>query len=127
MTLTNGSTLQGPENIETRLFINNEFVSAKSGKKFDVINPATEEITASVHEARENDVDLAVAAAKTAFPAWSKLGGFEKAKFLYKLADLYEASNSELSRLEAVSMGKPVSSYSGSILIHVDVSVLMIL
>jgi aldehyde dehydrogenase (NAD+) len=37
-----------PENIETRLFIGNEFVKAKSGKTFNVINPTTEKLTATV-------------------------------------------------------------------------------
>jgi len=46
--------------IETRLFINNEFTNSISGKTFDTINPATEEIICSVQEADSADVDIAV-------------------------------------------------------------------
>lgn len=105
------ATYEVPE-IETRLFINNEFVPSKSGTKFDVINPATEQVTTSVYEALAEDTNLAVKAAKTAFPAWAALSGFQRAAYFYKLADLLEQSNSELAKLEAVSMGKPVGVYS---------------
>jgi aldehyde dehydrogenase (NAD+) len=113
-TLKNNSSsgLQGPTEIETRLFINGDFRPSKSGKTLEIINPATESVSASVYEAEEADVNAAVAAAKVAFPGWSARGGFDRASFLYKLADLYESSNSELARLEAISMGKPVGKYS---------------
>ncbi|KIW78586.1 hypothetical protein Z517_08424 [Fonsecaea pedrosoi CBS 271.37] len=108
--LKNGASY--PSNIETRLFINNDFVPSQSGKKFDVVNPATEKVTASVSEADGADVDAAVRAAKTAFPAWSALSGFQRAAYFYKLADLVESSNGEFAKLEAVSMGKPVGKYT---------------
>lgn len=112
---TNGggpSDGHGGDEIETRLFINNEFVKAQSGKKFSVTDPTTEEITAWVHEANEADIELAVQAATRALPTWSAVGGFEKAAFLYRLADLYEKHNGALAKLEARCMGKPVSKYS---------------
>lgn len=103
---------EGPTNIETRLFINGEFVPSKSGKSFDVINPATEKLTASPFEAGAEDVDLAVEAAKAALPAWSEMGGFARARYFYKLADLVEKANNEFGKLEAVSMGRPIATYS---------------
>lgn len=42
----------------TKLFIDNEFVEAKSGKKFSTINPSTEEIIAEVYLAGKEDVKL---------------------------------------------------------------------
>jgi acyl-CoA reductase-like NAD-dependent aldehyde dehydrogenase len=45
---------------ETRLFINNEFVPSVSGKTFDTVNPATEQVICSVYEAEAADVDKAV-------------------------------------------------------------------
>lgn len=112
--------VQAPKEIETRLFINGEFVPSKSGKNFDVVNPATEQISASVYEAELDDVNAAVAAAKAAFPPWSERGGFDRASFLYKLADLYETNNDELAKLEAISMGKPVGKYSQYLRIHLQ-------
>lgn len=46
--------------LETRLFINNEFVNSVSGKTFNTINPATEEVICAVQEADAADVDKAV-------------------------------------------------------------------
>ncbi|KAI8311966.1 Aldehyde dehydrogenase [Colletotrichum sp. SAR11_240] len=96
--------------IETRLFINGEFVPSRSGKTFDVYNPATEQKTASVLEADVEDVNDAVAAAKAAFPAWSDLAATERGAFLFKLADSMEKHFAEMSYLDAISMGKPVDS-----------------
>ena len=48
-------------------FINNEWVKGVDGKTFEVINPSTEKVICSVHEATEKDVDIAVAAARKAF------------------------------------------------------------
>jgi aldehyde dehydrogenase (NAD+) len=112
MSASNGNKeLEGPKDIETRLFINGEFVPSRAGKTFDVVNPATEKVTASPYEGTAEDVDLAVDAAKAAFPAWSELGAFARAEFFYKLADLVEKINPELAKLEAVSMGRPISQY----------------
>ncbi|KAG9573297.1 hypothetical protein KCV04_g24670, partial [Aureobasidium melanogenum] len=65
--------------IETRLFINNEFVESISGKKFDVFNPYSEEKVASVYEALPEDVDRAVEAAEAALPAWEEMGAIARA------------------------------------------------
>ena len=46
--------------LETRLFINNEFVNSESGKTFTTVNPATEEAICNVQEANEADVNKAV-------------------------------------------------------------------
>lgn len=103
------------ENIETRLFINGEFVPSLSGSKFDLYNPATEELSASVYEAGPEDVDRAVAAAKAAFPAWSETGALQRAQLLEKWADRLEACADEMAYLDAICMGKP--AYSDSKLI----------
>lgn len=64
-----------------------------------------------MHEASEQDTDAAVAAAKAAFPAWSALSPAERGAYSKKLAVLLHQSGKELSQLEAISMGRPVSSY----------------
>jgi aldehyde dehydrogenase (NAD+) len=92
--------------IETRLFINGNFVDGHSGKKFPVYNPTTEEVTAEVFEADEIDVNQAVAAAKNAFPAWSKSPPQFKTGLLKKLAEFIRRDADELGYLEAVSMGR---------------------
>lgn len=93
--------------IEDRLFIDGEFVPSISGKKFDLYDPASEKLVASVYEAGAEDVDVAVAAAKAAFPAWSALSAAERGGYLYKLADAIEKNINELGYVEAITMGKP--------------------
>ncbi|EXJ92204.1 hypothetical protein A1O3_00754 [Capronia epimyces CBS 606.96] len=96
-----------PKHIEDRLFINGEFVPSISGKRFDIVNPATEKFAASVYEAGAEDVDVAVKAAQEAFPAWSALSAAERGGYLNKLADAIENNLDEIGYLEAISMGKP--------------------
>ncbi|MGY0692208.1 aldehyde dehydrogenase family protein [Virgibacillus sp. FSP13] len=93
------------------LYINGEFVPAISGKKFDVYNPATEEVLAQVSEAQEEDVDKAVKAARKAFEdgEWPKLSTAERSHLIYKLADLIEQNREELAQLEALDNGKQYS------------------
>lgn len=52
-----------------------------------------------------------MAAARAAFPAWSRLAPTERGKYLKKLSTLILEAQSELAQLEAFSMGKPVSIY----------------
>ncbi|KAF4458118.1 Aldehyde dehydrogenase [Fusarium albosuccineum] len=90
---------------EDRLFINGEFVSSNFGRKFDVTNPTTEEVIASVYEADSQDVDIAVQAAKVAFPAWAALSAETRCNYLIKLAEEVEQHVEQLTRLEAITMG----------------------
>jgi hypothetical protein len=94
---------------ETRLFIGGEFVEPKSGKTFDIYNPATEELAATVYEAGAEEVDAAVEAAKAAFDGWEGLGALGRTGILLKLADSIEANAEELDYLDAICMGKPIS------------------
>ncbi|KAM0414644.1 hypothetical protein ACHAPT_013515 [Fusarium lateritium] len=61
--------------VETRHFIDGQFVPSKSGKTFVLTNPATGELSANVSEAQAEDVELAVEAASRASKPWSKLPG----------------------------------------------------
>jgi len=91
----------------TQLFINNEWVDAKSGKKFDSINPVTEEKICSVHEAGKEDVDAAVAAGTAAFKTWKKTSGSQRRDLLLKLAQLCEENRDALAEIESLDNGKP--------------------
>lgn len=90
----------------TGLFINNEFVKSKNGKTLDSINPETAEVNATVYCADEEDVDIAVDAARKAFKEWRKLTGVERGKLLYKLADLVEEEKELIASMEAWDSGK---------------------
>ncbi|EYE93125.1 aldehyde dehydrogenase family protein [Aspergillus ruber CBS 135680] len=101
--------------IETRLFIDGEFVPSSDGGKFDIRSPFTGDLVAQVHEAKSVDVDRAVESGKKAFPAWAAMDGSTRRTLMLRLADLVDQNISEFARLEALSMGKPVSSYMDQI------------
>ncbi|EAS30125.1 aldehyde dehydrogenase [Coccidioides immitis RS] len=93
------------------LFINNEFVAAKSGQKITSINPTNEAEIASVHAAGAEDVDIAVKAAKKALkdPSWKELPPTDRGKLMVKLAELVEQHIETLATIEAWDNGKPYS------------------
>jgi len=96
-------------NVQTGLFINNQFVPSISGKKFETVNPANGKVICSVYEADAADVDVAVAAAKEAFKTWKNLASAARGVLIYKLADLMERDRAELAELESIDNGKPAT------------------
>jgi aldehyde dehydrogenase (NAD+) len=94
--------------VRTDLFINNEWRPATSGKRFPVVNPATEEVLADVAAGDAADVDNAVGAAKACFEsaAWRDLSARKRGRILFKAADLLEARLEEFSKLETAQNGK---------------------
>jgi aldehyde dehydrogenase (NAD+) len=96
----------------TRLFIGGEFVDAAEGATFAVRNPHDDGHLADVAEARAEDVDRAVAAARSAFPAWSSAAAAERGRLLLRLADAVEANAEELARLESTDTGHPIRDSS---------------
>jgi acyl-CoA reductase-like NAD-dependent aldehyde dehydrogenase len=96
----------------TRLFIGGEFVDAAEGATFAVRNPHDDGHLADVAEARAEDVDRAVAAARSAFPAWSTAAAAERGRLLLRLADAVEANAEELARLESTDTGHPIRDSS---------------
>lgn len=96
--------------LETRLYINNEFVTAKSGHTLPVTNPTDGSHVGDVQVAGPEDVDAAVAAASAAYKGeWSKFSGAQRMKCLLKFADLLEEHGAEVAHLETISMGNPIS------------------
>ena len=94
---------------EFRMLIGGKLVPAASGKTFPVYNPATGTVIANVPEGDKADVDLAVAAARTAFDdgVWAKVGPSGRGKMLWKMADVIEKNLEELAELESIDNGKP--------------------
>ncbi|TID25499.1 hypothetical protein CANINC_002889 [Pichia inconspicua] len=90
----------------TGLFINNEFVVAKSGKTFKVNNPADESLICEVQQAEAEDVEIAVNAASEAFKSWRFLPPNEKGRLIYKLSDLMDKNRETIARVESLDNGK---------------------
>src|SRR5262245_58701051 len=116
-------TARGPQIHQTQCFIGGQWVPAASGKTFETINPATEEVIAQVAEGDAADVDLAVDAAREAFDRgpWSKMDARERGRLINKLADLIEEEADELAQLETLDNGKPIrESRYGDVPLTID-------
>ncbi|EYE99328.1 aldehyde dehydrogenase family protein [Aspergillus ruber CBS 135680] len=112
LTTPTGLSYQQP----TGLFINNEFVAGSGEGTIDVINPATEQKICAVSEARENDVDKAVAVARKALNGqWKLTTPTERSQYLYKLVTLMEESLEKLAAVESMDNGKAINGARGDI------------
>ena len=92
-----------------QILIGGSWAVASSGETMEVLNPATEESIASVPRCAAEDVDAAVAAARTALPEWLETTPGERAEVLLKLADVIDANAEELAEIESRNVGKPLS------------------
>ena len=98
-----------------KMLIDGKWVDAASGKKFETLNPATGELLATVAEGDAEDINRAVTAARRAFEGpWSKVKPFERQSLLLRLADLVEKNFEELSQLDTLDMGAPISRTRGN-------------
>ncbi|CAJ2500214.1 Uu.00g030670.m01.CDS01 [Anthostomella pinea] len=105
LTAPNGTSWKQP----TGLFINNEFVPAKSGDTLETVNPFDESVIAKVASAGHEDVDAAVSAARAAFKsaAWKGLSTQERGALLWKLGELCDRDKHILATIDAWDNGKP--------------------
>ncbi|RWP42417.1 MAG: aldehyde dehydrogenase [Mesorhizobium sp.] len=93
-----------------KALIDGKTVPARSGRTFASINPATGETLAEVASCGEEDIDLAVAAARHSFEAgvWSRTSPAYRKEVLLRLAQLLRENLHELALLESLDMGKLV-------------------
>jgi aldehyde dehydrogenase (NAD+) len=91
------------------LFIGGKWVKPSSGNYYETFNPSTEAPLAKIAHADQQDVDLAVAAARKAYDeVWSKLSGKERAKYIFRIARLMQERAREFAVIETMDGGKPI-------------------
>jgi acyl-CoA reductase-like NAD-dependent aldehyde dehydrogenase len=100
-----------------KMTISGRQVDSISGGTFEVIDPATAKVLTEVPRATAEDVDAAVAAAKEAYDdrRWSGLRPGKRTEILFKLGELIKRHIPELSQIETLDSGKPVTLASGEI------------
>src|ERR1700679_1619456 len=92
------------------LLIDGQRVPSASGRTFKSINPATEEVIATIAEGNEADVDRAVAAARRAFEgSWRTMRAAERGHILLKWAELLKQHADEIVEIESLDAGKPIA------------------
>jgi aldehyde dehydrogenase (NAD+) len=93
------------------LLIDGRRVPSLSGRTFKSLNPATEQVIATIAEGNEADVDAAVAAARRAFEGpWRTMGAAERGHILFKWAELLKQHADEIVELESLDAGKPIAA-----------------
>ncbi|HSZ94909.1 MAG TPA: aldehyde dehydrogenase family protein, partial [Bradyrhizobium sp.] len=94
-----------------QLLIDGHRVPSSSGRIFQSLNPATEEVIATIAEGNEADVDRAVAAARRAFEGpWRTMRAAERGNLLLKWAELLKRHADEIIEIESLDGGKPISA-----------------
>lgn len=95
--------------IDCRHFINGKYVDSKSGKTFNNINPATEEVLGTVQEGGKEEVDEAVKTARAALKGeWKRMPLKERSQIIRKIGDIILERKAELAELETLDTGKPI-------------------
>jgi betaine-aldehyde dehydrogenase len=92
-------------------FIDGEWTAPADGQTEAVLNPATGEAIAQAPLSTAEDVDRAVAAARSAFETWSQTTPGERSLALLKLADALEERADDLAQIEAANAGKPIQAF----------------
>ncbi len=93
-----------------KLLIDGDWVEAASGKTFETLNPATEEVLAEVAHGQAEDIEKAVKAARRAFAddsPWRRMNASDRGRLIWRISELIEEYAEELAMLESLDNGKP--------------------
>jgi alpha-ketoglutaric semialdehyde dehydrogenase len=106
-------------------FIGGEWVDAASGETFESVSPATGETLGVFPKSTAEDVDRAVAAAKTAFEDWRLVPAPKRGEILFRFARLLEEAKDDLTELMTREMGKVKAEAGGDVQEAIDMSYYM--
>jgi len=96
-------------NSNNYLFYRGERQKATSGKTFQNINPANNQVINEIESASESDLEKVIESAKVGFAVWSKMSGTERGRILKRAVDILRERNHELAKIEVTDTGKPLS------------------
>ncbi|WP_237221283.1 5-carboxymethyl-2-hydroxymuconate semialdehyde dehydrogenase [Rothia nasimurium] len=102
-----------PERIQH--YINGQFVDSIDGETFDVLDPVTNQPYIQAASGKKEDIEAAVAAARTAFTEgpWPRMLPRERARVLMKIADIVESREDALAQMESFDSGLPITQAKG--------------
>ncbi|MBK6833166.1 MAG: aldehyde dehydrogenase [Bacteroidetes bacterium] len=89
-------------------YINGELVAPVGGQYMDNIDPSRGKVYSLIPDSDEKDVEIAIKAAKAAFPSWSVTPKDVRAAYIMKIADLIDANLERLAKAESLDNGKPL-------------------
>lgn len=112
-TLENFSSVLKDKTEIQNMYINGEWVSSNTNKSREIVNPANNEVIATVAEGGPEEANMAVQAAHDAFKSeWKSTYARTRADLLFKLANKLEERKEEFAMLETLNNGK---TYADSI------------
>jgi betaine-aldehyde dehydrogenase len=96
---------------ELQNFIDGKWVDAREGSRFDVVDPATEEVIATAPDSTAADAEAAIDAARRAFDEgpWPRTGERERERVLLRAADIVRREADRLAEMEVRDCGKPLA------------------
>jgi succinate-semialdehyde dehydrogenase / glutarate-semialdehyde dehydrogenase len=97
------------------MYVDGKWVSADTGKAFEIRNPADRSIAGSVPDAGSAETRRAIEAAERAFPAWARTPPKDRAVFLRRIGDLLAQRRDEIARLVVLENGKPFEEAKGEV------------
>ncbi|MCY9820444.1 NAD-dependent succinate-semialdehyde dehydrogenase [Aeromonas media] len=101
--------------IKSLAYMDGRWCEARSGRRFEVLNPATGQLITQVPDMDEADTRLAIAAAHRAQPSWAALTAKERSNKLYAWFELIMANQDELARIMTCEQGKPLAEARGEV------------
>lgn len=101
--------------LRSQAFIDGKWVNAQSGKTFDVLNPATQEVITHVPDMGESDTLKAIDAANRAFQSWRTSASQQREEILYRWFNLIMANQADLAKLMTLEQGKPLKESMGEV------------
>jgi malonate-semialdehyde dehydrogenase (acetylating) / methylmalonate-semialdehyde dehydrogenase len=102
-------------------WINGRVVPGNSGRRSDVFNPATGQVTGQVALASTADVAQAVASAQAAFPGWADTPPIRRARVMFKFLELMNKHRDELARMITAEHGKVFTDAQGEVTRGIDI------
>ncbi|MES2105675.1 MAG: CoA-acylating methylmalonate-semialdehyde dehydrogenase [Pseudomonadota bacterium] len=102
-------------------YINGQLSPSDSGRRQDVFNPATGEVSGKVALASTAEVDAAVAAAKAAAPAWAETAPLKRARVMFKFKELLDKHHKEIAAIITREHGKVLSDAMGEVTRGIEV------
>ena len=109
------SMLTRPDLVCTDAFVGGKWVQAKSGKTFDVTNPARGDVIAQVADLSREEIAGAIDAAEKARHLWAKRTAKDRANVLRKWFDLLMANQEDLAIIMTAEQGKPLAESRGEV------------
>ncbi|GAA2200774.1 NAD-dependent succinate-semialdehyde dehydrogenase [Sinomonas flava] len=112
---TSAAAREAIATISTGIFIDGVWGEAASGARFDVVNPATEEVIATVADGGPEDARRAIETAGRVQKEWAKTSPRERSEILRRAYELIMARQDQLALVMTAEMGKPLAEAKGEV------------